>query len=377
MQQRWRLWQTSGKDRLLWLVEGLDLQPRVLLDPSRQLKPLYPVRVERAQLLWVHSEPLRRLLKRLVLLHEVPRRIAPRASALVRRRLRVLDGLNERGALAARSHSGALFQHQRPRRAQRVAFHALHLPHPGGTRTPGPPTQTARHHVRGLRIRRVILRKRPVAILFRLVRRLAEEKPRALQQLRGDLQPLDLRVQPQQLARIHAEPASAILEAHVRRHGVPLVSHGGGTCSRRLHVDRCRNQQPRVAFELVLAAEPRQFGAVQENEIEKWHAEPNGDLRDRLVRTVGAIRRVRRRHPRSLGRRLLCLSLLRARLTLWLPLLLLRLHLRRALFLAARHRHGAHANEAHSLVKGYRVVGRLRDEVLVRRLARALEHVND
>ena len=52
-----------------------------------------------------------------------------------------------------------------------------------------------------------------------------------------------------------------------------------------LHVDRCRNQQPRVAFELVLAAEPRQFGAVQEDEIEKWHAEPNGDLRDRLVST--------------------------------------------------------------------------------------------
>ena len=68
MQQRWRLWQPSGKDRLLWLVEGLDLQPRVLLDPSRELEPLYPVRVERAQLLWVHPEPLRRLLKRRVLL---------------------------------------------------------------------------------------------------------------------------------------------------------------------------------------------------------------------------------------------------------------------------------------------------------------------
>jgi len=68
MQQRWRLWQPSGKDRLLWLVEGLDLQPRVLLDPSRELEPLYPVHVERAQLLWVHPEPLRRLLKRRVLL---------------------------------------------------------------------------------------------------------------------------------------------------------------------------------------------------------------------------------------------------------------------------------------------------------------------
>mmetsp|Transcript_33306 Transcript_33306/g.107749 ORF Transcript_33306/g.107749 Transcript_33306/m.107749 type:complete len:350 (+) Transcript_33306:1278-2327(+) len=327
-----------------------DSQPRVPLEPRRELQPLESPRVEAEQLAREDAKIIRLLLEEHVLLDLVPRRFFKHAPPLVGRNLRILDRLDEGSALAARPNRRPLSQHQRLKPLERAARHWR------ASAFSGP--ETASHHVGWLRLCGVVVWEGPVAVFSRVVFGPTNLQTGALEQLGGNLQSLELwpaSLSPDQLARVDAQLPCALLEGHVLGHNVPLM-----VCCCRLGAHlveprRLRHQQPRPLLELSIGVEPRQARLIEEHQIEDGHAQPVRHLAHCLVTPLHSVDSVGRQHrlrPCGRGSKLP----LGPRLGLGTPL---RVGLGVVRPYSPPDRDGADTTESHFLVEWDGSVGRL------------------